>query len=577
MKLRLLAILICIAIPGASALESIIGSKHDLSASGPGPLKAATESEICLFCHTPHHANQVPLWNHTLSTATYVPYSSSTAKATIGQPTGASKLCLSCHDGTVALGMVSNRKTPIAMQGSSSTIPPGSTSLGTDLSDDHPISFPYNSALASAHNGQLKDPTVLTGKVHPDHNSELQCTSCHDPHNNEFGKFLLVNNTASALCLTCHAPTYWSDSTHRTSTKTWNSLGLNPWPHTTQTTVAANACENCHAPHSAGTPQRLLNFAGPGPNCYPCHNSNVASKNVQTEFTKLSVHPIDRTPTVHDPTEDSINPPRHVECVDCHNPHATKNTTATAPNATGRLAGVTGVNSAGAVVTPLSKEYELCFRCHADSIQRGPATVTRQFPETNLRLLFSSANTSFHPVEAAGKNATVPSLLAPLTATTVMYCTDCHNNDQGPGAGGSGPNGPHGSAYVPLLERQLTFGDFNNESAAAYALCYKCHSRDNILSDQSFTKHKLHIVDQQTACTTCHDSHGVVTQPHLINFNTTYVTASSNGRLEYISSGPTAGNCSLTCHGTDHNAQTYSLSMMPALQRAGKRGKKPSR
>ena len=578
MKACLLAILICGAWSSAHALDSIISSKHNLSVSGAGSLKAVTESEICVFCHTPHHAQQVPLWNHALSAQTYVPYSSSTAKVIIGQPTGASKLCLSCHDGTIALGMVSNRQTPIVMQGSA-TIPDGATNLGIDLSDDHPISFPYNSALATAHNGQLKNPATLTGKIRPDHNNEMQCTSCHDPHNNENGNFLLVKNTASALCLTCHTPTGWTDSSHRSATQTWNGLGANPWPHTTETTVNANACENCHAPHKAGTPQRLLNFATEEQNCYRCHNGNVASKNVQAEFTKLSIHPIEHTTNVHDPTEDPINPPRHVECMDCHNPHATQNTAATAPNASGALTGVTGVNSGGAVVTPLSKEYELCFRCHADSIQRGQATVNRQLPETNLRLLFSTSNASFHPVEAAGKNATVPSLLAPLTAATVIYCTDCHNNDQGPHANGAGPNGPHGSAYTPLLEQPQTFSDFNNESSAAYALCYKCHSRDSILSDQSFAKHKLHVVDHQTACTTCHDSHGVATQPHLINFNSLYVTPSSNGRLEYISSGTAAGTCSLTCHGSDHDSRTYSLSMIPtpALKRAGKHGKPSGR
>jgi hypothetical protein len=150
-----------------------------------------------------------------------------------------------------------------------------------------------------------------------------------------------------------------------------------------------------------------------------------------------------------------------------------------------------------------------------------------------------------------------------------MYCTDCHNNDQGPGASGTGPKGPHGSIYSPLLERQLVLEDNNLESFATYALCYKCHNRDSILADDSFKAvnasnqdrgHRYHIVDQKTACTTCHDSHGVASVQHLMNFNTSpgYVTAStSNGRIEYVSSGTGSGNCSLTCHGFDHNATTY--------------------
>src|SRR4051812_41640981 len=93
----------------ATQADTILASKHDLSVAGPGTIKAVTESEVCIFCHTPHRAGQSPLWNHTLSAATYIPYSSSTTKAAIGQPTGASKLCLSCHDGTVALGMAGTR------------------------------------------------------------------------------------------------------------------------------------------------------------------------------------------------------------------------------------------------------------------------------------------------------------------------------------------------------------------------------------------------------------------------------------------------------------------------------------
>jgi predicted CXXCH cytochrome family protein len=550
--------------------DSILNSKHDLSASGPGAIRAATETEVCMFCHTPHRGTgDLPLWNHTLSTTTYKLYESSTTKATIGQPTGASKLCLSCHDGTVALGKLSSRANTIQMRNGVTVMPAGASNLGTDLSDDHPISFTYDNALVSA-NGQLKDPSTLTDKVKLDHNNQLQCTSCHDPHNNQYGKFLVEDNRGSALCVACHNLTYWQDSSHHNSTKTWNANGSNPWPHTTYTTVTDNACENCHAPHTAGAAVRLLNYSDEEKNCFTCHSGNVAAKNIQAEFNKFSTHPILNTTGVHDPTEDPVNSARHVECADCHNPHATKSTSASAPNATGALTGVKGVSASGATVSAVSYEYELCYRCHADSINRGTAKVDRQYVQTNTRLEFQPSNSSFHPIETVGRNSSVPSLIAPLTTGSRMYCTDCHNNDQGPNAGGSGPNGPHGSTYSPLLERQLLLTDNNTESIANYALCYKCHSRDSVLADDSFKGvnalnqdrgHRYHIVDQKTACTTCHDSHGVATVPHLINFNTStgYVTASSNGRIEYLSTGNGSGNCSLTCHGFDHNATPYPI------------------
>ena len=559
------AVMILASLPSARAAESVISSKHNLSVSGPGNVRASMESEICIFCHTPHRATSAqPLWNHTLSEATYTPYSSSTIKAAVGQPTGASKLCLSCHDGTVALGMVNSRSTPIAMRNGITTLPAGSTRIGTDLSDDHPISFTYDSALVTA-NGQLRDPGALHQKVKLDENNQMQCTACHDPHNNEFGKFLVQNNYASALCVECHAMTDWQISAHRNSNKTWNGTGVNPWPNTTANTVAGAACENCHSPHNAGTKPRLLTFLDEEQNCISCHSGNVAAKDIESDFRKFSVHPIRNATGVHDPMEDPINPPRHVECADCHNAHAANSTPAVAPNASGSLAGLVGVNEDGAVVRPLTKEYEQCFRCHADSVSRGPARVPRQFVQTNTRLEFTSGNASFHPVVAPGRNPNVPSLLAPLTTSSRIYCTDCHNSDTGPGAGGSGPNGPHGSVYEPILERRLALADSETETSETYALCYKCHSRASILADESFP-HRIHVVDNKASCVTCHDPHGVQGTPRLINFNSLYVTP-LNSRLEFMSAGTYQGTCTLTCHEgsanqTLHDATPYGAGAL---------------
>ena len=82
--------------------------------------------------------------------------------------------------------------------------------MGTDLSDDHPISFTYNTALATA-DGGLWDPASalsgLGGTIDADllSGSMVECSSCHDVHNSYGIPFLLVkSNAASALCLTCH-------------------------------------------------------------------------------------------------------------------------------------------------------------------------------------------------------------------------------------------------------------------------------------------------------------------------------------------------------------------------------------
>lgn len=82
-------------------------------------------------------------------------------------------------------------------------MPAGATHLGTDLSNDHPISFNYTSALA-AQRGGLVEPATLTGIVKLGSSGQLQCTSCHDAHTDTNSKFLVMSNTASALCRTCH-------------------------------------------------------------------------------------------------------------------------------------------------------------------------------------------------------------------------------------------------------------------------------------------------------------------------------------------------------------------------------------
>lgn len=182
--------------------QSIVGTDHDFSGQG------WSNGEICIVCHTPHHSNNsiisAPLWNHEVTTATFTLYSSSTLNATLGQPDGNSKLCLSCHDGTVAVDNFGG-------QTGGSYFVGGDELIGTDLSNDHPVSFVYDATLASADPG-LYDPTTtnsgLGGTIDSDmlFDTKLQCASCHDVHNNSGGwnNLLVKSNASSGLCLTCH-------------------------------------------------------------------------------------------------------------------------------------------------------------------------------------------------------------------------------------------------------------------------------------------------------------------------------------------------------------------------------------
>lgn len=558
----------------ATTVAQVAQTKHNLSVSGPGTLTASQETQICIFCHTPHNASPAaPLWNRTDPGSTYIPYSSSTAVAAPGQPTGASILCLSCHDGTVALGNVLSQGTDIPMAGGITVMPPGSGRLGTDLRDDHPISFAYTPGLANQ-NAELVDPGTLTGAVRLDANGQMQCTACHDPHEDTYGNFLVKLNHASALCTTCHVKDGWLDTAHANANATWNGQPPDPWPDTEAITVADNACDNCHQPHASGGVPRLLRHALEEDNCRACHNANVAAEDVMNVFNQVSVHPIATTQGVHDPAEAAVIGSRHVECVDCHNPHAAR---ADINPVLGALNHVRGVDINGTPVKPLSSDYQLCLRCHGDSPGKPTPRTPRQITQNNVRLEFQTHNPSFHPVAGPGRNPDVPSLIAPLSVNSVISCTDCHNSNAASAVGGTGPDGPHGSLYEPILARQYLTQDPTPESAANYALCYGCHDRNSILNDESFKEHREHIgsgghgghmgangMRLSTPCNVCHDPHGVsATQGNatnnskLINFDTSVVSPTRGGVLRFESRGRFSGACYLNCHGKEHNPKTY--------------------
>jgi len=187
------------------SLEAHIrGSPHDFSALNAG-------QQICIFCHTPHNADLsvagAPLWNHEVTTKVYTLYNSPTMDAKVEQPEGSSRLCLSCHDGTVAVDSHGGRTGSIFLG--------GDHAVGADgLANDHPISFIYDDALA-AKNGKLFAPsstpsglgnTIAHDLLFGDH---LECSSCHDVHNGPAAaavndSLLFITQVQSQLCLTCH-------------------------------------------------------------------------------------------------------------------------------------------------------------------------------------------------------------------------------------------------------------------------------------------------------------------------------------------------------------------------------------
>jgi hypothetical protein len=238
-----------------------------------------TFKRVCVFCHTPHNAItdssliNAPLWNHELST-----YSSYTVKSPgifndpdfghniylsaqpPNPPDGASKLCLSCHDGTVSVGAVRSIIGNITMDTSHACLDgQGRISNSVmacdglyirDLTKKHVVSVPMNTSminnsstwctngwatrkLAYPWNGATGLPaTVLlrptmesydgslgiagdasgvpAKKYRAGYNYGVQCSTCHDPHYWVTGdtlttagqKFLVTD--FNSLCSACH-------------------------------------------------------------------------------------------------------------------------------------------------------------------------------------------------------------------------------------------------------------------------------------------------------------------------------------------------------------------------------------
>lgn len=223
--------LLVAAVPSTA---SIVGSRHDLSVGMGSAFKHGAPSvyneygQVCVYCHTPHDSSTenggALLWNRSFSSATYTLYSSPTSLLAPAQPTGAtssSAMCLSCHDGTIAVDTILNPpnqgyvmatshrrmdKAPAADSCGACHNPAGAAPavraafIGTDLSNDHPINMLYdntvNTGLAAASAVEAGGLKLYDGKV--------ECASCHDPHLTTHGAFLRKVNDGSGLCNTCH-------------------------------------------------------------------------------------------------------------------------------------------------------------------------------------------------------------------------------------------------------------------------------------------------------------------------------------------------------------------------------------
>lgn len=222
----------------APASAQIVGTAHDFSdgVGGAGADAWNTTGEICVVCHTPHNAYEIgegggsgtrgPLWNRSLSAVNnYSVYSganrvgsfleASTTSSQSTDPSGVSKLCLSCHDGTIALDsfgrLADGTVNPGTAGNTIEDLRPNAnigqgTGLNGDLSDDHPVAFTFPTTdgeivpFAGGFVTGVTAPLPLFGTGL----DQMECATCHDVHGTGNAKLLRVDNTGSGLCLNCH-------------------------------------------------------------------------------------------------------------------------------------------------------------------------------------------------------------------------------------------------------------------------------------------------------------------------------------------------------------------------------------
>lgn len=238
-----------------TAGAGINSTVHDLGTGHNGIDYTANPDDslnrICIFCHAPHNTyrlspanggpgagvgsgpqapdafDYLPLWNHELTgnSGSYTMYQNGPGAPTTGPkasqaiangmiPGSNSLLCLSCHDGSVAINSYGNSSQPTASQSSGGATIGTQYLIGKDnyLGNHHPIGFDYDAVQAvdteirSADTAELGTAGTVRTHLFGVGNTKLECGTCHAVHNkgNTGESLLWRSDVNSQLCLTCH-------------------------------------------------------------------------------------------------------------------------------------------------------------------------------------------------------------------------------------------------------------------------------------------------------------------------------------------------------------------------------------
>ncbi len=440
-------------------ISDILNTKHNFAANVEPALpsgeirqvRASTQNETCVFCHTPHGApntNVKPfLWNTSIGNSTYSKYVSSSMQA--ATPTvinNSSKMCLSCHDGVIAVGTVdvvnSRIDNDIQVIGdgvsASGTIIDSQTgynsNLGIDLTNDHPISIAYTTALASENLGredELRDPGqephigIRTGSSVAAWNAAVIAAG----NTPEAGKITPASaSTRLAVPLETNLDTSLSDLINNESTNTF----------VTQSNGTIE-CTTCHDPHIRSTDNsenikflRLHRFQKSDPgvgnsfditrdiNCIACHDKANWGASAHGSVAVADETYTDEAATLREfPTGTTV---WESSCLGCHDPHTVEGARYLLREASD------GVATAGAKIAGNSSIEESCYQCHAgDSVLTDNSNVADIKSVTDI----SGGHTLFDFAASTNEHSILDSDFtesqANLRANRHVTCTDCHH------------------------------------------------------------------------------------------------------------------------------------------------------
>ncbi len=150
------------------------------STAGPSMMKNGFHQN-CNSCHIQQsNTSANPLWAPDIRQGNFQP----AGYANPGPAIASSKVCLSCHDGTIGSDQAINLGGQAA------------NTIAIDPDRSHPVSVDYSVSF-SRKRGGLRHPSTLDGVRLYD--GKVECATCHDIHASS-----RLRASKRALCTSCH-------------------------------------------------------------------------------------------------------------------------------------------------------------------------------------------------------------------------------------------------------------------------------------------------------------------------------------------------------------------------------------